>query len=150
MSPGVSCTNAWLTPSEQTLIRRKMNAIERRFPDTVLQVVMRELPAMYPFGLYAFWLFNAGAFAGEARRGKNNRAILLLIDPTRQESALMPGYGLEEFLGPELLDPLLALAAPVWANGLWAEGIDRVLTGLDELLQKISTPNNRGAVAGEF
>jgi len=150
MSPGVSCTNAWLTSSEQTSIRRKLNAIERRFPDTVLQVVMRELPTTYPFSLYAFWLFNAGAFAGEARRGKNNRAILLLIDPTRQESALMPGYGLEEFLTPELLDPLLALAAPVWASGLWAEGIDRVLTGLDGLLQEISTPHNRGAVAGEF
>jgi uncharacterized membrane protein YgcG len=150
MTPGVSSPNNFLSTSEQTSLRKKIAVIESRFPQIVLQVVIRQLPQIHPFALYAFWLFNAGAFAGEGRRGKHNRVVLLLIDPSRQESALMPGYGLENVLNPEALNHLLDLAGPVWAAGLWAEGIERVLSGLDHLLQRAGTPELATADEGEF
>ena len=139
-----------LTRTETGRLRKKIHAIQSRFPQVVLQVVMRSLPEEHPFSLYAFWLFNAGAFAGEGRRGKNNHVILLLLDPKRQESALMPGYGLESLLRPEALGHLLDLAGPVWEAGLWAEGIERVLLGLDKLLESAGIAEESILGSGEY
>ena len=137
MALGVTDSTGSLSASEIAKLRKKILFIQRRFPQVVLQIVVRSLPHEHPLSLYAFWLFNAGAFAGEARRGRNNHVILLLVDPTRQESAIMPGYGLENLLTPETLGHLLDLAGPVWEAGQWAEGIERVLAGLDKLLESI-------------
>ena len=150
MVTGISDSTNALSPSETGKIRKKIAFIQRRFPQVVIQIVIRSLPLEHPFSLYAFWLFNAGAFAGEARRGKDNHVILLLIDPSRQESALMPGYGLEELLSPEALGHLLALAGPVWQANLWAEGIDRVLSGLDKLLESVAVLEQSAAADDEF
>jgi uncharacterized membrane protein YgcG len=150
LAPGVSDTTGKLSSGEVSKLRKRVNALQRRFPQLVMQVVMRKLPKDHPFSLYAFWLFNAGAFAGDARRGANNHAILLLIDPARQESALTPGYGLEPLLKPEALEHLLELASPVWAAGMWLEGIERVLGGLEKLLESVGAPEETGAINGEF
>lgn len=150
MAPGISDSTGLITPAETNKLRKRINWLQRRYPQLVLQIVVRSLPPEHPFGLYAFWLFNAGAFSGEARRGKHNYGILLLIDPTRQESALMPGYGLELLLREETLGHLLDLAGPVWEAGLWAEGIHRVLDGLDKLLESIGIAEESIASEGEF
>jgi uncharacterized membrane protein YgcG len=150
MNPGVADSTGSLTSSEIGKIRKRLEYIQRRFPQAVVQIVMRALPHEHPFSLYAFWLLNAGAFAGESRRGKNNHTILLLIDPGRKESALVPGYGLEELLSPEALGHLLDLAGPVWEAGMWAEGIERVLTGLDKLLETVGVAEAAFAEDGEF
>jgi uncharacterized membrane protein YgcG len=150
MSPGVSDNTGSLSSSEINKLRKRVAALQRRFPQLVLQIVLRALPKEHPFSLHAFWLFNAGAFAGEGRRGKNNHAILLLIDPVRKESALMPGYGLEPLLREEALGHLLDLAGPVWDAGLWAEGIERVLAGLDKLLESVAVAEESVVADGEF
>lgn len=150
MAPSISDSTGSLNAPEINKLRKKIDALQRRYPQLVLQVVLRSLPHEHPFNLYAFWLFNAGAFAGEARRGKNNHAILLLIDPTRQESALMPGYGLEALLRPEALGHLLDLAGPVWEAGMWMEGIERVLGGLDKLLESVGVAEESLVNDGEF
>jgi len=150
LAPGVSDTTGSLTTGEVNKLRKRVQALQRHFPQLVLQIIIRALPQEHPFSLYAFWLFNAGAFAGEARRGANNHAILLLIDPTRQESAIIPGYGLEPLLKPEALGHLLDLASPVWDAGMWMEGIERVLGGLEKLLESVSAPEETGAIDGEF
>ncbi len=150
MNPGISDNSGALTPADLTKLRRKIANIQLRFPQVALQIVLRSMPTDHPFSLYAFWLFNAGAFAGEGRRGKNNHAILLLIDPARKESAIMPGYGLEELLSPEALGHLLDLASPVWDANLWAEGIERVLDGLDKLLASVAIREESALTHGEY
>ena len=150
MAPGISDSTGSLSSHDMNKLRKKITNLQRRFPQLVLQIVMRSLPQEHPFSLYAFWLFNAGAFAGEGRRGKNNHAILLLIDPTRKESALMPGYGLEMLLRQEALGHLLDLAGPVWDAGMWAEGIERVLNGLDKLLESVGVAEESIVAEGEF
>lgn len=150
MAPGIADSTGSLTSSEVHKLRKRLTALQRRFPQVVIQIVIRALPHEHPFTLHAFWLFNAGAFAGEVRRGKNNHAILLLIDPERKESALMPGYGLEPLLREEALGHLLDLAGPVWDAGMWAEGIERVLAGLDKLLESVAVAEKSGVAEGEF
>jgi hypothetical protein len=101
--------------------------------------------------MHVFWLFNAGAFAGDGRRGKDSHVMLLVLDPARCESALMPGYGLEPLLKREALDHLLELAGPYWDNRQWADGIHRVLTGLEQLLHSVSVPDDSAVLPkGEY
>lgn len=148
LCPVVADTTSLLSASEQAKLKRRIHGIQRRFPQLVLQVVMHNLPLEHPFSMHVFWLFNAGAFAGDMNRGKDNHGLLIIVDPNRGESAIMPGYGLEPFLTHEALDHLLELAGPAWENGRWADGIHRVLDGLDPLLETIAIPDV-GTVSAE-
>lgn len=130
---------------------KRITALEASFPQLVMQVVMHQFPEEHPFSMHAFWLFNAGNFAGDSCRGKFNRSILLAIDPTRGEAAIVPGYGLEQFLTPETLDHLLELASPDWEKEEWCAGIFRVLDGLEQLFDWIAVPDDsQRKVAGEY
>ena len=63
----------------------------------------------------------------------------------------MPGYGLEPFLNHDAVDHLLELASPLWESGRWADGIHRVIDGLDSWLETIARPEEAPAVTtGEF
>lgn len=102
--------------------------------------------------MHVFWMFNAGTFAGDIRCGKDNHALLVALDPVRGEAAIIPGYGLENFLKTETLDHLLELAAPAWQSTCWADGILGilgVLGGLDLLLESIAIPEE-APEHGEF
>lgn len=151
LHPGLADSLALMSVKDHSRIRKRIERLQRRFPQVVIQVVLHAFPPSHPFGLYAFWLFNGGVLAGYASRGPSNHAMLLLIDPDRGESALMPGYGLEPFLRQETLDHLLELASPAWADGRWAEGILEVIDGLARLLQAVAIPRS-GPVAerGDF
>jgi uncharacterized membrane protein YgcG len=142
LAPAVADTTRSLNPAEQQKLKQEIVRIQRRFPQLVLQVVMHEFGPEHPFSMHVFWLFNAGNFAGDSRRGKDNHALLLALDPTRGEAAIMSGYGLEPFLNQKSLNHLLELGGPAWENSNWAEGIFRVLDDVDELLESISIPND--------
>jgi uncharacterized membrane protein YgcG len=147
----VADTTRSLKESDHTKLKRRISAIQRRFPQLTLQVVIHQFPEEHPFSMYVFWLFNAASFAGESNRGKDNHALLLAIDPARGESALMPGYGLEPFLARETLDHLLGLASSAWENGRWADGILLVIDGLDQWLETIALPEETASLKdGDF
>ena len=151
LSPLVADTTRSLGAADLAALRRRIAAIQKRFPELSLQVVMHQFPAEHPFAMHVFWLFNAAAFDGGGRRGQDNHALLLVIDPARGESGIMPGYGLEPLLQQEALDHLLELAGPAWNEGLWAAGILRVLDGLDQWLETLATPETaKSRVTGEY
>lgn len=150
-SPVVADTTGLLGASDQARIKKRIAEIQRQFPQLVLQVVLHTFPVEHPFSMHVFWLFNAGNFAGDSRRGKDNHALLIAVDPTRGEAAIMPGYGLEPFLKTEPLDHLLELAGPAWQSHRWTEGIFRVLDGLVQLMETAAIPNDKAEHAkGEF
>jgi len=151
LSPVVADTCNLLKPRDSKRIKRKVDGMQRRFPQLVMQVVMHRFPQDHPFATHVFWLFNAGAFAGEGCRGKRNRALLLAVDPARGEGAMIPGYGLEFLLRTEALDHLLELAGPSWADDRWADGILLVLDGIDQLLETVAVVRSEKAPGeGEF
>ncbi len=150
LAPVVADTTRQLGAPEQARLKKRIARIQRRFPQLVLQVVMHSFPEEHPFSMHVFWLFNAGNFAGDSHRGKSNHALLVALDPSRGEAAIMPGYGLEPFLKRETLDHLLELAGPAWETGRWADGILRVLDGLDQLLESVAIPDDGAATGGEF
>lgn len=151
LAAGVADTAQTLNPVEQQRLKREIAGIQQRFPQLVLQLVIHEFPAEHPFSMHAFWLFNAGNFAGDGRRGKDNHSILLALDPVRGEAAIVPGYGLEPFMRTETLDHLLQLGDTSWQNSKWAEGLLKVLAGLDSLLESIAIPDaTREQQTGDF
>ncbi len=150
LNPVVADTTRKLGASDQAKLKKRIAQIQRRFPQLVLQVVMHVFPEEHPFSMHVFWLFNAGNFAGDSQRGKDNHALLVALDPSRGEAAIMPGYGLEPFLKTEALDHLLELAGPAWEKENWTEGILLVLDRLDQLLESIAVPDEAGAAKGDF
>lgn len=151
LAPTLADTTQSLNQVEQQKLKKEIARIHRRFPQLVLQLVIHQFPNEHPFSMHAFWLFNAGNFAGDSRRGKDNHAILLALDPARGEAAIVPGYGLEPFMKPETLDHLLKLGDTDWQNAKWAEGLLHVLDGLDSLLESIAIPDEtRRNQTGDF
>ena len=149
LTPMVADTTGLLPMTDDAKLKKRIIRIQRRFPQLVLQVVIHAFPAEHPFAMHVFWMFNAGNFAGDIRRGKDNHALLVALDPVRGEAAIIPGYGLENFLKTETLDHLLELAAPAWQSARWADGILGVLDGLDLLLESSAIPEE-APEHGEF
>ncbi|MEO8614440.1 MAG: TPM domain-containing protein [Luteolibacter sp.] len=140
LAPVVADTTRSLSAAEQGKLKARIEKMQRRFPQLVLQVVMHQFPNEHPFSMHVFWLFNAGNFAGDGRRGKDNHALLIALDPTRGESAIILGYGLETFIKTEALDHLLELASPAWEHQRWADGLSNILDGLDQLIESVAVP----------
>ena len=148
LNPVVADTTGLLKGSVAGKMRKSIERLQRRFPQLVVQLVMHRFPAEHPFPMHAFWLFNAGAFAGEGKRGKDNHALLIVIDPYRQESAIVPGYGLEPLLQREALDHLLEMSGPAFQSAKWQIGLEILLDGLERLLESVSAPD-QGVEYGE-
>lgn len=133
--PGVEDAAALLLPREMRKLNERVRALQRRFPQVHMHVVVRNFSPDQPIELYAFWIFNGGHLAQEAHKGGENRDVLLMIDPVHHRMALMVGYGLEPFLRQQALDHLLATAAPLMREQRWLMGFLRLLDGLDLLLE---------------
>ncbi|MEP2774715.1 MAG: TPM domain-containing protein [Luteolibacter sp.] len=146
LAPVVADTTGQLKGGVVAKLKRQITRMQRRYPQLVVQVVMHGFPAEHPFQMHAFWLFNAGAFAGEAKRGKNNHAIMVVVDPFRKESAIVPGYGLEPLLPKEALDHLLEMAGPAFESAKWELGFTVMLEGLDQLLETVTVADEVGEV----
>lgn len=132
-------------------IKKWILKLQRRFPQLIVQVAMHHFPTDHPFSMHAFWLFNAGAFSGEAKRGSNNHAILIAIDPSRKESAIVTGYGLEALLRQEALDHLLEMSGPAFESNNWEVGMQLLFEGLEDLLETVSVAvENFPAGGNEF
>ena len=149
ITPLVADTTGTLRSADHQRIKRRLARLQKRFPQIVPQVVMHRFPAEHPFSMHAFWLFNAADFAGASRRGRENHALMLAIDPYRGEAAIIPGYGLEPFLTRDALNRLLEQAEPAWQDLRWTDGILRVLEGLDLLLESIAVTEGAGE-QGDF
>lgn len=140
MTPIVADTTGLLQRSDVTRLTKRIKRIKRRFPQLILQIVMHGFQPKYPFSMHAFWLFNAGNFAGNSRRGKDNHSLMIVVDPGRGEAAITLGYALEPLVPREGLDQLLAHAETAWRQARWADGLEELLEGLDALLESVAIP----------
>ena len=147
----VADTTRQLKKSTLRKVNKEIQRIQKRYPQLTIQVVMHRFIAEHPFSMHAFWLFNAGAFAGEAKRGKDNHALLILVDPYRQESAIVPGYGLEPLLQPRALEHLLEMSSPAFQSAKWELGLEVILDGLEQLLESVTIVDEASRLSkGEY
>ncbi|MFD2256002.1 hypothetical protein ACFSSA_04880 [Luteolibacter algae] len=148
LNPMVADTTGHLRGADVNRLKKQILKIQRRFPQLVLQVVMHRFSSEHPFSMHAFWLFNAAAIAGEGKRGRKNHALMVVIDPFRMDSAIVPGYGLEPLLRPDALNHLLELSGPAFESKNWEMGLNLLLDGLEGLLESVSIVNE-GVKYGE-
>lgn len=148
LNPIVADTTGLLPKGLVSKIIKTIQRLQRRFPQLVVQVVMHGFPNEHPFSMYAFWLLNAGAFAGEGKRGPDNHTLLILIDPYRHESAIVPGYGLEPLLSREAIDHLLEMSGPAFQSWRWQLGFEVLIEGLEQLLVSVSVADD-GSHSGD-
>jgi uncharacterized membrane protein YgcG len=123
-----------------------LEEIQQRFPQLVPQIVVHHFPAEHPFTMHVFWLFNSANLAGFSNRGHDNHALMLALDPQRGEAAIMPGYGLEAFCTDAVLGQLLGYGQADWENNHWANGLLRVLDGMETWLETIALPTDLTAL----
>lgn len=135
IGPGISDLAHALPKGDEKKIAKAISRLTWTFPQISVHVLLHLFPAEHPFELHVFWIFNGGGLSPESRKGGENRAILLALDPEQGKSALMVGYGLEPYLGDEALDHLLELSEPAWKAGEWTRGIVELIGGLDRLLE---------------
>lgn len=147
---GVSDEKNLMSAPEIGKVRSAIRLLKDKFPQLMVQIVIHSFPVEHAFGLHAFWLFNAASFSGDTNRGANNHTVLLVVDPKRKESAVVLGYGLEGKVSHEVLDHLQELAGPAWAAGRWADGVLKVLDGLDRLLESIAELREFDHSSGEY
>lgn len=126
---------AALVPAEIKRIHKRIDRLERRFPQVRLQILVHHFPSEHPLELYVFWIFNAGGISSVNDKAGANHTVLLVLDPIDGKSSLMVGYGLEPFIDDGQLDDLLDDARLAWSDKAWAEGIMTVLDGLDGVLE---------------
>lgn len=148
LTPIVADTTGQLGRAVAGKISKSIQRLQIRFPQLTVQLVMHSFPKEHPFSMHAFWLFNAGAFASEEKRGNDNHALLILIDPYRKESAIVPGYGLEPLLSQDALDHLLEMSGPAFLASKWQLGLEVLLEGLERLLETVSVEDE--GYGGEY
>ena len=139
----VGDTTGQLRTGEINRLKREIGKIHRRYPQLTLQLVMHCFPNEHPFSMHAFWLFNAGGFAGESKRGAGNHCLLILVDPVRAESAIVPGYGLEALITEDAISHILEMAGPAFESAKWEAGFQIILEGIERLLETVSTVETR-------
>jgi hypothetical protein len=107
---GLNDLTATLSRGEGRGINRRMDELERRFPQLQFAVVLCSPPSPVPLNLYAFWLFNKSGLTSAVERGGKNRLVLLAIDPDDERLVTMIGYGLEPFIAEHRLTNALSIA----------------------------------------
>lgn len=151
LNPVVADTTRTLKSQAISKLMREIRRLQRRYPGLVLQLVLHHFPEEHPVSMHAFWLFNAGAFAGEGKRGKENLALMVVADPGRKEAAIVRGYGLEETLDEEAMAHLLNMSGPAFGSGKWELGFSVLLEGLDQLLEmKTQIQGGEGAMDDDY
>lgn len=115
LSAPVADKHEHLPMAEIRQISTLVDAIEKRFPQVHLAVVIDHVPVDVSMSVYTFWLFNRAGISSSVERGADNHLVLLVIDGserTPKGAACMIGYGLESFVLKPQLDECLNTIAP--------------------------------------
>jgi len=112
-------------PNELTRreVMQEIARLERSLPQLGFSVVLTAAPREIGLSLDALWLFNRTGIANAVERGGANRQVLLVVDSDMGHAACMAGYGLEPFLGEELIHNALNAFSTALAAGQLSPGI---------------------------
>jgi uncharacterized membrane protein YgcG len=100
-----------LSPGERSEIAKAVRALERRFPQISLAVVLAPVPDGVNAATWAFWLFNRGSLFSAVEKGGANHGVLLLVDTVHDQALVALGYGLEPFVAENALRSCLTESA---------------------------------------
>jgi uncharacterized membrane protein YgcG len=127
-----------LSRSEKKKLVAFAREIEGRFPQARIVIAVRESPDAESFRAHAFWLFNRSGLCSQVEKGGACHLIFLLLDPVLKKMAVMPGYGLEPFIGRDALAECLAAAKSSLSAGRFFDGILAALRAIETRLRDVT------------
>lgn len=134
---GLNDSRQVLAKGANKRITTAITALERKFPQVDMHIMVSKFDKKFPLATHLFWLFNQGDFCATNRKGGKNHSILMGLDYQSGKIGLIVGYGLEPFLPMKTLDHTLERAQPLLASGNFGMAIITVITSLSELMESI-------------
>ncbi len=124
-------------------VETAMEKISRRFPQVFVAVYTGSLGELANLRQFGFWLLNRAAFEDVPLEKPNEAGILITVDPESKAAGMVFGYLLDPFLEDSDTFDCLSRGHAYWLEERYAEGIQRVLRRLDEILAKRSRQARR-------
>jgi hypothetical protein len=112
-----------------------LDEFERRFPQCFMAGYIGVLPDTLTLTDLGFWLINHGAFQTHQISRRNDFAIVLLIDPLRQQAGFTLGYALEKILPEQVLQTILKKLNRPLRRGAFSQAIELACTLIDKALR---------------
>lgn len=138
LSPGVSDLAGVFRPRDIRRLNDAAARLHEAFPQISFSVVTTTLQPEQPLTAYAFWVFNRGGICSELARGGKSRDLLLTLDTSTSRASLMVGYGLEPFIGVDLLQDIIQHGTADFARERWVDGIVAVINAATHTLTEVA------------
>ncbi|MGJ8723625.1 MAG: hypothetical protein ACSHYB_03620 [Roseibacillus sp.] len=138
LNRGLTDTTEALSEKQRRTINSAIVRFERAFPESHLNIVLREFDPKFNLSTHLFWLFNTAGLSPQSSQNEANQDILLGLDPIHGRLGLMVGYGLEPFVTKETIAPLLEVSRPSLDEGKPAEATLQIVKKLSVLLRNAS------------
>lgn len=127
-----------MSDKEVKRLRKAVEEYHRRFPQSRLHLMVRVFPQEMALPVILFWIFNNAGLSSEGCKGGQNRDVVLLIEPKRQQAGVIVGYGLEPLLSKESMDDIVGHARGELSAGDFAGAFESMIGSLSEYLKAIS------------
>jgi len=125
-----------LSAAERAAIDRVAEPLEQAMPQVRVHVCIGQLHADTDPREFGFWLFNASVPPDREAAIHRPWSILLVIDRSSRRVSCTIGYGLDPFLGDDLLRPCLKAGARDFSKGNYGDGAVRCLGKLHQVLKR--------------
>lgn len=132
-----------LRRGERERVEVAMERISRRFPQVFVAVYTGALGEVSNIRQFGFWLLNRSAFEDLPPDKPNEAGILLTIDPESKAAGIVFGYLLDPFLEEGDTFECLSRAHAYWLEERYADGVIKLLTHLEGILQRRSRQARR-------
>jgi uncharacterized membrane protein YgcG len=144
LEPGLTDLDEIFSKGERRVLSKALEHFRRRFPQCQFSVVTNAHPSPnLPFSVYAFWLFNTSGICRKIDKGGDNHDLLLTIDAKRGLAALLVGYGLEPFVGPQHIGEILNAGKGELQSGNWADAVKTIVNAAESHLAGICSGLNQ-------
>ncbi|HEY5036862.1 MAG TPA: TPM domain-containing protein [Chthoniobacterales bacterium] len=126
-----------LSAGDRRKLKTLLQLFHRKFPQSILSVLLTELKPGMVIGEYTFWLANRVRFGWVESKGEDNFDLLLVVDIAGGAAGMAAGYGLDRELAEGDLEAALEAGRNAFAEGDWATGIERCVNQLMERMREI-------------
>ncbi|BCU78448.1 hypothetical protein [Luteolibacter sp. LG18] len=135
LQPMLDAANLW-TPADQAAIARRVRKTTHRFPQIRWSLCSVDAAAIDNLRVFGFWMLNASPLAEGETAEQRAWTALLVFNGATGKAALVPGYGVEPWLGDDAWERILLEMAVAWGRGKRRVAVTRFFDAAEKSLRK--------------
>jgi len=139
-----------LSAAERAAIDRVAEPLEQAMPQVRVHLCLGQLHPDTDPREFGFWLFNASVPPDPEAAIHRPWSILLVIDRSSRRASITVGYGLDPFLGDDLLRLCLVAGIRDFSKGKYGDGAARCMAKLHQVLKRARKNAESAASAARF